>query len=141
MIALSYVEVGMRITVPCEPEALSLDLERTAVIVVDMQNDFGSKGGLFDRLGIDLAPIQAAIKPIAQVLSSARRAGCPVVFLKMGFHSDLSDAGPADGPNRIKHRELIGEVTHAPDGKQSRTLIRDTWSTDIVPALRQRRQT
>lgn len=126
----------MRVPVPSEPEALSIDLERTAVIVVDMQNDFGSKGGLFDRLGIDIKPIQAVVAPIAQVLSSARRVGCPVVFLKMGFQPDLSDAGPSDGPNRIKHRQHIGDDTHAPDGNKSRTLIRDTWSTDIIPALR-----
>ena len=125
----------MRVSIPSEPEAFSIDIERTAAIVVDMQNDFGSKGGLFDRLGIDIAPIQAVVTPINQVLKSARGAGCPVVFLKMGFQPDLSDAGPADGPNRIKHRQHIGERAQAPDGKESRTLIRDTWSTDIVPAL------
>jgi ureidoacrylate peracid hydrolase len=126
----------MRVSIPSEPEALSLDLERTAVIVVDMQNDFGSKGGLFDRLGIDIAPIQAIVPAISRVLSSARRVGSTVLFLKMGFQADLSDAGPADGPNRIKHRQLIGEDITTPDGQKSRTLIRDTWSTDIIPALK-----
>jgi ureidoacrylate peracid hydrolase len=112
-----------------------LDTERTAVIVVDMQNEFGSNGGLFDRMGIDISHIQAAIAQIARVLNSARRVGCPIVYLKMGFRSDLSDAGPVDGPNRVKHRQHIGETVQAPNGKQSRILIRDTWNTDIVPAL------
>jgi ureidoacrylate peracid hydrolase len=29
----------------------------------------------------------------------------------------------------------VGETVRAPDGSQSRLLIRDTWNTDIVPEL------
>ena len=53
----------------------------------------------------------------------------------MGFRPDLSDAGPVDGPNRVKHRQHIGEIMQAPNGRESRILIRDTWNTDIVSAL------
>jgi ureidoacrylate peracid hydrolase len=125
----------MRLSLQAKPESLSIEIEKTAIIVVDMQNDFGSKGGLFDRIGIDISAIQAAIAPCSRVLRSARRVGCPIVYLKMGFRPDLSDAGPLDGPNRVKHRHHIGEEIQAPDGKESRILIRDTWSTDIVSAL------
>jgi ureidoacrylate peracid hydrolase len=125
----------MRIPIPAKPDSLFLDVDRTAVIVVDMQNDFGSKGGLFDRIGIDIAPIQAVVGPISRVLESARRVGCPIVYLKMAFRPDLSDAGPVDGPNRVKHRQQIGEVIQAPNGKESRILIRDTWNTEIISAL------
>ena len=34
-----------------KPEPLDIDLERTAVVVVDMQNSFVSKGGMFDLAG------------------------------------------------------------------------------------------
>ena len=54
----------------------------------------------------------------------------------MGFRQDLSDAGPIDGPNQIKHGHHIGETIHAPDGTESRILIRDTWNTDIVGNLK-----
>jgi ureidoacrylate peracid hydrolase len=54
----------------------------------------------------------------------------------MGFQPDLSDAGAADSPNRLKHAIFgIGSETIAPDGKKSRVLVRDTWSTDIVDGL------
>lgn len=125
----------MQIPVQAKPDSILLDVERTAVIVVDMQNEFGSKGGLFDRIGIDISPIQAAIQPISRVLKSARRVGFPIVYLKMGFRPDLSDAGPLDGPNRVKHRQHIGETMQAPNGREGRILIRDTWNTDIVSAL------
>jgi ureidoacrylate peracid hydrolase len=126
----------MQVSVQAKPESFSMEIGGTAIIVVDMQNDFGSKGGLFDRIGIDISAIQAAIAPTARVLKSARRVGCPIVYLKMGFHPDLSNAGPVDGPNHIKHRQHIGERIQAPNGKESRILIRDTWNTEIVSELK-----
>ena len=33
------------------------------MLVVDMQNDFGAKGGLMHRAGIDIGPIQATVQP------------------------------------------------------------------------------
>jgi ureidoacrylate peracid hydrolase len=44
-----------------EPDRIALDLTRSAVIVVDMQNDFGSQGGIFDHAGIDISIIRRAI--------------------------------------------------------------------------------
>jgi hypothetical protein len=32
-----------------KPEAIAIDLARTAMIVVDMQNDFESKGGMLEN--------------------------------------------------------------------------------------------
>jgi ureidoacrylate peracid hydrolase len=126
----------MQVLVQATPEPLTVDIGRTALIVVDMQNDFGSKGGLFDRAGIDISAIQRAVEPTARVIASARQAGIPVVYIKMGFNPDLSDAGLPDAPNRIKHRQQIGEPIQAPDGTESRILIRDTWNTDIVSDLK-----
>jgi len=122
--------------VAARPEPISLKPAETAIIVVDMQNDFGSEGGMFALAGIDISAIQGVVAPTARVLGAARRAGLPVVYLKMGFHADLSNAGESDAPNFVRHRRMrVGEATTAPDGSPSRILIRDTWNTDIVPEL------
>jgi len=127
---------GTLITVDARPEQLTIDPARAAVIVVDMQNDFGSEGGMFARAGIDISSIRAAVAPTARVLAAARQAGIAVVYLKMGFHPDLSDLGPPDAPNRLKHLPLrVGETVSAPDGTESRILIRDTWNTEILTEL------
>ena len=119
-----------------KPEAITLDPAKTAVIVVDMQNDFGSKGGMFDRAGIDISGIQKAVGPTAKVLASARKAGIKIIYLKMGYKPDLSDLGAPNSVNRVRHLRLgVGDRVTAPDGKESRILIRDTWNTDIVPEL------
>lgn len=128
---------GRVIKLEAKPEAITLDTAKTVVIVVDMQNDFGSKGGMFDRAGIDISGIQKAVAPTAKVLTAARKAGVKIVYLKMGYKSDLSDLGAPDSVNRVRHLRLrVGDKVTAPDGKESRILIRDTWNTDIVPELK-----
>jgi len=124
------------ITLEAQPEPLTIDLAKTAVIVVDMQNDFGSKGGMFERMGIDVSGFQRSIAPIRNVLAAARSSDVKIVYLKMGYQPDLSDLGPPDSPNRVRHLRMgVGKTMVAPDGRESRILIRDTWNTDIVPEL------
>lgn len=91
------------VTVQCEPEPLSLEIDRTAVLVIDMQNDFGAKDGMFDRKGIDISAIHQAVGPTARVLERVREERIPVIYLKMEHRPDLSDAGAADEPHRRKH--------------------------------------
>jgi ureidoacrylate peracid hydrolase len=119
------------------PGPLAIDPARTAVIVVDMQNDFGSKGGAFDRAGIDISGIRAAIAPTVEVLAAARRLGIRIIYLKMGYRADLSDLGAPDSPNHVRHLRIfgVGETISIPHGGQGRILIRDTWGTDIVDDL------
>ena len=123
-------------TIEARPAPVSFDVAQTAVVVVDMQNDFGCPEGMFGRAGIDLAGIRATIEPTRKVLASARRVGMKIVYLKMAFRSDLSDAGAPDAPNWLKHLPMkAGQSITAPDGRPSRVLIRDTWNTEIVEEL------
>jgi ureidoacrylate peracid hydrolase len=123
--------------IEAKPEPITIDTTQTAVIVVDMQNDFCSKGGLFDRAGVDISAVQKAVGPTRRVLSAAREAGIKIVYLKMGFRPDLSDLGDTDSPNRIRHLHFgVGQPHSAPDGRQGRLLIRDTWNTDVIEELR-----
>ena len=65
-----------------------------------MQNDFCSKGGLFDCAGINISAVQKAVEPTRKVLSAAREAGVKIVYLKMGFPADLSDLGDTGSVSR-----------------------------------------
>ena len=124
------------VLIEAAPTPISIDTARTAVLVVDMQNDFGAEGGMFHRAGIDIAPIKEAVKPTAQVLAAARKAGIKIIYFKMEFRPDLSDAGADDSPmRRVNAQMKVGETITAPDGRESRILIRDTWGTDIVTEL------
>jgi ureidoacrylate peracid hydrolase len=124
------------IQIEARPEPIDIDLARTAVLVIDMQNDFGAKGGMFERAGVDITGIRSVVPAVRAALAAARRARLPIIYLKMAFSPDLSDAGPPTGPNLIKHAPLqVGSDVTAPDGSPSRILVRDTWNTDIIPEL------
>jgi hypothetical protein len=108
---MSASVTGRQITVEAKPAPISIDSRDTAVLVVDMQNDFGTEGGMFHRAGIDISPIKAVVKPITGVLAAARAHGMRAVYLKMGFESDLSDSGPVGSPNRDRHAFLsVGQT-------------------------------
>jgi ureidoacrylate peracid hydrolase len=125
------------VTLDAKPEPLTIDPARSAVIVVDMENDFAAKGGMFDRAGADIFGAQKAVAPTAKVLAAARQAGLKIIYLKMGYRPDLSDLGAPDSVNRTRHLKFgVGQKILAPDGRESRILIRDTWDTDIVPELK-----
>src|SRR5947199_10507707 len=85
-----------------KPEPSTLDTAKTAVLVVDMQNDFGSKGGMFDRAGIDISGIQKAVDPTAKVLGAASNAGVKIIYLKMGYKPDLADLRAPDSMTRVR---------------------------------------
>ena len=128
---------GNLVTLNAKPEPIPIDPLKTAVIVVDMENDFAAKGGMFDRAGIDISGAQKVIPATAKVLNAARAAGMKIVYLKMGYQPDLSDLGATDSVNRTRHLKLgVGQTIHAPDGRESRVLVRDTWDTDIVSELK-----
>lgn len=123
--------------IAARPAPLEIDFRRTAVVVIDMQNDFGSPGGMFDRAGIDIAAIRAAIEPTRRLIAVAREARIPIVYVKMEHPSDLGNVGPLDGPHWLKHLPLrVGEVAPAPDGSHGRILVEGTWNTQIVDELR-----
>lgn len=125
------------VKIEARPEAIAIDPTQTAVIVVDMQNDFGSKGGVLDRNGGDITMIQRAVPPTARVISAGRKAGLKIIYLKMGFRADLSDLGAPDSPNWINHHHAgVGTTVRAPNGAESRILIRDTWNTEIINELK-----
>jgi ureidoacrylate peracid hydrolase len=120
-----------------KPAPISIHPLSTALIVVDMQNDFAAKGGMLERQGVDISMIQKVIPTIAKVIDVSRQAGLKIIYLKMGFQEDLSDLGREGSPNRVRHLHFdVGQTITAPNGSKSRILIRDTWNTDIVPQLK-----
>ena len=121
------------VELPAEPASLSFDLDRTALIVVDMQNAFASAGGMLDLAGIDVRPAREVIENAALVCSAARVAGVPVVYLTIGYPPDLSTAGGADSPNPQKELALC-LMRERPE-LQGKLLTFGTWDFEIVPEL------
>lgn len=94
-------------TISARPEPIEIDLHRTAVIVVDMQNAFVSKGGMFDTFGWDISGAKDVIDNSKRIIDTARGAGCKIVFLKMSYDPDYSNSGGSESPNWYKEVGLV----------------------------------
>ena len=121
------------VLIQADPEPIQVDVVKTAVIVVDMQNAFVSKGGYFDLVGYDLSAVQKIIEPCKEVISIAREKGSRIIYLQMGYSPDLSDAGSPNSPNWFKLRGLKMVRQH-PEWKE-KLYIYGTWGADIIEEL------
>src|SRR5438874_1997360 len=121
------------VELPAEPAAISIDLDRTAMIVVDMQNAFASSGGLLDLAGIDVRPARDAIANASLVREAARVARLPVFYLTIGYPPDLSTAGGVDSPNPQKELALC-LMRERPE-LRGKLLTFGTWDFAIVDEL------
>ncbi len=118
-----------RFEIPAKPSPLSVDLARTALIIIDMQRDFLEPGGFGAALGNDVSLLSAAIEPCQAILAGARAAGMLVIHTREGHRPDLSDAPPAKVA-RGPADKRIGAC-----GPMGRILIRGEVGHDIIPAL------
>lgn len=60
----------------------------TALLVIDMQNDFCAMGGLVSRDGRDISPAQAMAKRLPALLDAARAAGVLMVFVRCHYTAE-----------------------------------------------------
>lgn len=63
----------------------------TALLVIDLQNDFLSEDGYFAKKGYDPAPLRAIIPSVNAVIAAARTAGCLIIHTRQGYRADLAD--------------------------------------------------
>jgi ureidoacrylate peracid hydrolase len=121
------------VELPAEPEPISLDLDRTALVVVDMQNAFASTGGMLDLAGIDVAPPREAVANARLVCEAARSAGLAVIYLTIGYPADGSTAGGPESPNPRKELALC-LMRERPE-LRGKLLTFGTWDFQIVDEL------
>ena len=65
---------------------------RTALVVIDMQNDFLSGDGWYAQSGIDISHMQQSIEPVQALVAGAREQGVPIIWTQHGFRN-MADAG------------------------------------------------
>lgn len=120
-------------TLHARPESLTLEASETAVIVIDMQNGYASRGGYVDQAGFDVSGAASAIQSIREVLVAARAANIQVVYLQNGWDPDYVEAGTERSPNFHKSNALK-TMRKRPDLK-GQLLARGGWDYEIVDDL------
>jgi len=137
ILPLSEPYMPKLVNMTAEPESVKVDIKRTAIVVVDMQNAFCTKGGMFDLLGLrDESVLNPVIEVNKKVIEAARSAGMKVIYLRMGFRPDFSDDGGPKSPNPRKCSGA-GPINDNPAWKD-KLLVRGTWGWKIIDALKPR---
>ena len=117
-----------------KPGPIEVELTKSAVVVVDMQNAFASKGGMLDIAGADISDAPRVVSSIKIILDAARQACVPVVYAQMGYKADLSNSGGPNSPNW--HKELAMHLMNCRPELKGKLLTEGTWDFAIVEELK-----
>ena len=117
-----------------KPEPIEVALAKSAVVVVDMQNAFASRGGLLDLAGIDISGAGSVVRTISSIVTAARQARVQVAYLQSGYKPDLSNGGGDASPNPRKETALC--MMRARPELRGTLLVEGTWDFAIVDELK-----
>jgi len=126
----------MTVTVEGDPYSWPYDgilvPERTALVLIDWQQDFCGPGGYVDAMGYDISLTRQGIGPTTEVLALCRQVpGFTIIHTREGHAPDLSDCPP----NKLwRSRRIgagIGDV-----GPLGRILIRGEPGWEIIDELK-----
>jgi len=113
----------------------------SALLVIDMQNDFCHPDGACARLGIDVLPAARIVERLSSLLEEVRRLQVPVIFVRTTEHAwnrlPSWRAQPAGAPS------LCGEGTWGADwfgvapAESDRIISKSTYSAFVGTDLHQ----
>jgi nicotinamidase-related amidase len=116
------------------PQAVTLDLARTAMLVIDMQNDFCHPDGWLGHIGVDVTPARAPIPHLSNALTALRAQSVPVVWVNWGNRPDRLNLSPS--LLHVYKPTGVGVGLGDPLPKSgARVLEQGSWSAAIVDEL------
>lgn len=104
--------------------------KHTAVIVIDMQNDFCKAGWTFDRLGIDISMYPSMLPRLSRLLTGARDIGVQVIYIQMTVLPNRM----SDSPAQIRFNLRLHLASHGATQPLLYT-IEDTPGQEIIAEL------
>lgn len=108
---------------------LRFNPERSAIVVIDMQNFFGS-----EQLGRG-SSTRDLVPNLRQLIACGRAAGVRIAWVNWGNRADLANLPPSVLYAFGKHQHAPGIGGPLP-GNLGPSLLKDTWSTEILDALK-----
>lgn len=121
------------VIVTAQPNPVQIDLSRTALLIIDMQNDFLHEDGWFSAIRlVDVSPLRRPVEAINRLSNACRLASVPVFHVNWGIREDCADL-PADLINRAS-----GYGAHGGYGEETGrgpALVAGSWgaaSADFI---------
>jgi nicotinamidase-related amidase len=122
------------VTVAREARAVRFDLAATAMVVIDMQNDFCHHDGWLAGVGVDVTPAAAIVPQLNASITELRDVGVPIIWLNWGNRPDLVNL-----PANVIH-VYDGDGTGSGIGahvsaRSTAVLTEGSWGAAIVDGL------
>lgn len=99
-----------------------------ALVVIDVQNGFVSKGGSYDQLGMSISHYKQVIPKISQLVTLCRDAGIPIFYTQavreqsgIDLLTKVHKILPKSREERIRRKPIC---------------VRGTWDADIVDEIK-----
>ena len=109
----------------------NLPLDQTALLVIDMQNDFCHPDGFNgNELGLEMTAVRAIIPAVQTLVSWARQTGIKIIFTRESHAPDLSDLSPSKKTRYANAGSPIGQA-----GKMGRFLVQGEPGAAIIDEL------
>lgn len=115
-------------------DAIEFDLARSALVVIDMQNDFCHPKGWFGQKGIRVAPMRKPIPVLQALLPAWRTAGAPVVWLNWGIRADRLNLPASILFKGKRSADAVGYAERSPDDR-GQSLVRGHWGAQVIDEL------
>lgn len=123
-----------RLALRAEPQDIVVDAEKSALLIVDMQNDFCARGGWMASRGIDIGPNRAPIAPLRRLVDRFRAVSMPVVWVNWGVRKDLLNIFPSVWHAHNPDGGGI-DIGHPVPGTRSAVLRAGSWGARVVDEL------
>jgi ureidoacrylate peracid hydrolase len=120
--------------ISAEPQDIVVDARKTALLIVDMQNDFCTEGGWMHSKGIDVSPNRKPIAPLRALVDAFRAARLPVVWANWGVRKDLLNISPSLRHAHNPTGQMVGLAEPVP-GTRSEVIARGSWGAEVVDEL------
>lgn len=121
------------ITLNARPDSLRFDPAQSALIVVDMQNAYATKGGYLDLAGFDVSATAPVIEQIKTAVAAAREAGMLIIWFQNGWDDQYVEAGGPGSPNWHKSNAL--KTMRKRPELQGKLLAKGGWDYQLVDEL------
>ncbi len=122
------------ITLQTDTKTLRLDLAKTALLVIDMQNDFCHPDGWLSHIGVDVTPTRAPIDPLKTLVPALRDLDVPVIWVNWGNRPDLMNISAGSRHVYNPTGEGVGLGDPLPKNGAP-VLIAGSWAAAVVDEL------
>ncbi|HEY9848349.1 MAG TPA: cysteine hydrolase family protein [Leptolyngbyaceae cyanobacterium] len=122
------------IILPTATKKLHLDLAKSAILVIDMQNDFCHPDGWLSHIGVDVTPARSPIDPLNNLLPELRKVNIPVIWINWGNRPDLLNISAGSRHVYNPTGEGVGLGDPLPKNGE-KVLMAGSWAAAVVDEL------